>query len=349
MQVFAGAKIPAQIRGFADIFASRMGLSAHGQAIPWPVMLLHPAQLGPLLTESTSDIAMIRIPLQIAMIIAIALTVSACATNRNSISGLSEQGLFETAQQQLRKNRFILAVETLEKLEADFPFGKYANSAQLALIYAYYKTDEYALADASASRFIRLQPNHPNVDYAYYMRGLAAFPRPATMFQAAFNTDLSKRDIKTPRASFVYFSELTRRFPESSYSADALQRMEYLRNLFARYEMNAANYYLDRKAYIAAANRARYVVENYQQTPAVPDALAMMIQSYTELNMTELAANSLATLQLNYPDYPALKGDEFDYNYYRQGTRSVVGTLTFGLIDNSKPPGFDTREQYGKF
>ncbi|MEO0442575.1 MAG: outer membrane protein assembly factor BamD [Pseudomonadota bacterium] len=288
-------------------------------------------------------------PLSALLLIGFLMLLSACSNNRSTISALSEQGLFETAQNQLRKNRFILAVETLEKLEADFPFGKYANSAQLALIYAYYKTEEYALSDASASRFIRLHPNHPNVDYAYYLRGLAAFPRAATMFQQAFNSDLSKRDMSSPRTSFVNFSELTRRFPESPYASDALKRMEYLRNLLARHEMGVANYYLDRKAYIAAANRARNVVENFQQSPAVPDALAVMVQSYTALNMTALADRSLAALRLNYPDYPALEGGEFDFGHYREGTSSIVGTLTFGLIDYSKPPGFDSREQYGEF
>lgn len=266
------------------------------------------------------------------------------SSGKDKFNNLSETAIYEKAQSHLRRSDYILATEALQQLEADFPFGKYANSAQLALIYAYFKSDEPLLADSAAARYIRLHPNHPNVDYAYYMRGLINFPKPTTLFQSALGTDLSKRDMETTRSSFVYFSELTRLFPESQYAPDAIKRMEYLRNLLARHEINVANYYLDRGAYLAAANRGRYVIENFQKSPAVPDALAIMIQSYQSLQMTDLSQQSLVILRQNFPSYAAFneKG-EFNYSFYRRKTKSLIGTLTFGLIDFSRPPGFDNR------
>jgi outer membrane protein assembly factor BamD len=286
----------------------------------------------------------------LSLILLFGLLLSACSsTKKINLAQASEQKLYESAQAHLNQGDYILAVEALQQLESDYPFGKYANSSQLALIYAYFKSDDGPLADSAANRFIRLHPNHPNVDYAYYMRGLIAFPEPATMFQSIFGTDLSKRDIKQQQTAYVYFSELTRRFPTSQYTPDAIKRMEYLRNLLARSEVNVANYYLERQAYLAAANRGRYVIENYQLTPAVPDALAVMIQSYHALNMPELEADSLAVLKTNYPDYPALAADgTFDYSYYRQGSTTMVSLLTFGIIDTRRPPGFDSRDHYGK-
>ena len=293
----------------------------------------------------------IRILPLLTVISLCSLLVLGCAsTKKKNFANLSEQQLYETAQGHLKKRRFILAVEALQKMEADYPFGKYANSSQLALIYAHYKSSELPLADSAASRYIRLHPKHPNVDYAYYMRGLIAFPTPSSLFQSALGTDLSKRDMKPAKASFVYFSELVRRFPNSQYSADAIERMSYIRNLLARHEINVANYYLDRGAFLAAANRGRYVVENYQTTPAVPDALAVMVQSYHLLDIPELSKDSLAVLASNYPDYPAFNNKgEFNFNYYTQGSNSLLKQATFGLIDNSHPPGFDSRKQYGEF
>lgn len=285
------------------------------------------------------------------VILSLSFTLFACSsTKKINFAELSEQKLYKRAQGELKRKDYIVATEALQKLESDFPFGKYANSAQLALIYAYYKSDELPLADSAASRFIRLHPNHPDVDYAYYMKGLIAFPKPGSLFQSMMGTDLSKKNTKAAQTAFVQFSELVRRFPNSQYTPDSLKRLEYLRNMLARSEINIANYYLERKAYIAAANRGRYVVENHQQTPSVPDALAVMVQSYTQLGMTDLANDSLEVLKSNFPDYPALNEDgSFNLQHYKKGTTSILGLVTFGLIDTSRPPGFDSREQYGKY
>lgn len=296
------------------------------------------------------NVGSIKFALLLVLTIISASLLGCTSTKKSNFAELSEQKLYAQAQAQLKQKDYILATEALQKLESDFPFGKYANSAQLSLIYAYYKSDELPLADSAASRFIRLHPNHPDVDYAYYMRGLVAFPKPGSLFQSVLGTDMSQKNTKAAQTSFVQLSELVRRFPNSQYTPDALKRLEYLRNLLARSEVNIANYYLERKAYIAAANRGRYVVENHQQTPAVPDALAVMVQSYTQLGMTDLANDSLKVLSTNYPDYPALNDDgSFNFGHYRKGTRSIVGLMTFGIIDTSRPPGFDSREQYGKY
>ncbi|MFT7222721.1 MAG: outer membrane protein assembly factor BamD [Cellvibrionaceae bacterium] len=280
----------------------------------------------------------------------IAFLVGCSSVSERELSGFSEQEFYEMAQDQLKNNRFILAIETLQRLESDYPFGKYANSAQLALIYAHYRADEFPSAIATANRYIRLHPNHPNVDYAYYMRGLSAFPRLSSAFQKIFHTDLSERDMKSARTSFVYFSELLQRFADSQYADDAIKRMEYLRNLMARGEVQVGNYYLDRGAFLAAANRGRHVVENYQLSPAVPDGLALMAQAYHAMDMNDLAKNTINILKENYPNYPAFNSDgQFNFDFYLQKSRSIAGMLTFGLIDNSKPPGFDTRHIYSDY
>ena len=277
------------------------------------------------------------------------ITTGCTITPKDKLANITEQKLYTTAQNYIRRSEFILAVEALQKLESDFPFGKYANSAQLALIYAYYKSNELPLAQSAANRYIRLHPNHRNVDYAYYMRGLTTFPNHASFFQSTFKTDLSKREMKSAKTAFVHFSELTRRFPDSQYTPDATKRMEYLRNLLARHEIIIANYYLDREAFLAAANRGRYVVENYQRTPSIPDALAIMIQSYHEMNMPKLADNSLQVLKLNYPHYPALTDDGvFNFSFYKKRKKALSSLLTLGIIDISTPPGFDTRKQYSQ-
>lgn len=289
--------------------------------------------------------------LKIAFISMLVLLLSNCASNSDKSKAIrTEQALYEISQKAIKNRDFLLATTLLQRLESDFPFGKYANSSQLSLIYVYYKTADYELADAAASRFIRLHPNHPDVDYAYYMKGLLAFPKEGSVFQSLFKTDRATKNTKDAQRSFVHFSDLTNRFPNSQYTPDATKRLEYLRNLLARSEINIANYYFNRKAYIAALNRGKYVVENFQRTPAVPDGLAIMVQAYMALDMKELADDSLNTLKANFPDYPALKEDgSFNMNYYKQESRSLTGFLTLGLIDFSRPPGFDTRDKYGKY
>lgn len=281
------------------------------------------------------------------LFIAFGLLFAACSSPKAVTEGLTETSLYEQAQSALRRGNYTRATEYLRLLESDYPFGNYAQSAQLSLIYAYYKSDEVELADAAAARFIRLHPNNNNVDYAYYLRGLASFPEASDFFQSMFSTDLSRKSMRNAQDSFLHFAQLTDRFPESLYADDALARMAYLRNLMARHELNVANHYLDYKAYSAAINRAQYVLENFQKATAIPDALAIQIKAYQQLGLNEQAQTSLSLLRNNYPSYPALNEDgSFNPEYSQQRSRSIGRWLSFGLITNSKPPGFDTREIY---
>ncbi len=277
----------------------------------------------------------------------------ACASTDESEEGLpsgsrTEQAFYEAAQRQLKSSQWDLAIKNLRALEDNFPFGNYAEQAQLELIYAYYRNYENDAAIASADRFIRLHPQHRNVDYAYYMKGLASFTEGSGLFESFLPTDMTSRDPGSARESFAHFAQLMARYPESRYAPDAQKRMIHLRNLLARYEIHVANYYFKRGAYLAAANRGRYVVENFQQTPAVPDALAVMVQGYHLLEMPELEANALTVLRTNYPNHPAFRSDgSFNYNYYKGASgRSLAHRLTLGLFEKSDPRGFDTRELY---
>ncbi|MBB3063020.1 outer membrane protein assembly factor BamD [Microbulbifer rhizosphaerae] len=282
-----------------------------------------------------------------------AILVACASTDEEDEEGLptgsrTEQAFYEAAQRQLRSSQWDLAIKNLRALEDNFPFGSYAEQAQLELIYAYYRNNQNDAAIASADRFIRLHPQHRNVDYAYYMKGLASFTEGTGLFERFLPTDMTSRDPGSARESFAYFAQLMARYPDSRYAPDAQKRMTHLRNLLARYEIHVANYYFKRGAYLAAANRGRYVVENFQQTPAIPDALAVMVQGYHMLEMPELEANALTVLRTNYPNYPAFRSDgSFNYNYYKGASgRSLAHRLTLGLFEKSDPRGFDTREQY---
>jgi outer membrane protein assembly factor BamD len=279
--------------------------------------------------------------------IATGILISGCASQLDLSTYGTEAELYEQVQQDLRKDNFLDAINYLQTMEKKFPFGEYSKSAQLSLVYAHYGFDEKASAIAAANRFIRLHPKHRNVDYAYYMKGLIAFPAAKTFLQQALNADLSKRDISEVRASFNHFSTLAQLFPDSEYTPDALQRMTFLRNLLARNEIHVANYYLERKAFLAATNRGRFVVENFQETSAVPDALAVMIQGYHEMKMDDLSRDSVEVLKANFPDHPALnKQGEFDYTYSTTSISSWINTFSLGVLGNPKPPGFNSQATY---
>lgn len=259
----------------------------------------------------------------------------------------TEKDFYGAIQTELTARNWTKAIENLEALEARFPFGTYAEQAQLELIYAYYQSLNHEAAIASADRFIRLHPRHPSVDYAYYVKGMALLASGRGLFDQYLPRDASKRDPGAARQAFNTFSELLTAFPASSHAPDARQHMVYLRNLLARQEIHAANYYFKRGAYLAATNRGRYVVENYQQTPAVADGLAVMAQGYHMLGLPELAGHAAQTLALNYPDHPALdEQGAFRYQDDLRDQDSWWHTLTLGRFTPDKPPYFDTRPEY---
>jgi outer membrane protein assembly factor BamD len=212
----------------------------------------------------------------------------------------SVERFYQEAQRAMKAEDYKLAVERFEGLISHFPFGPYAQQAQLDIAYAYYKYNEPDSAVAAADQFIKLYPRNEHVDYAYYIKGLSRFPQ-WDFLERTFDLDLAQRDQQSLRDSFRDFAELTQRFPASRYAEDARQRMIFLRNALARNEMNAAQFYLQKGAYAAAANRAKYIVEHYDRTPAVPGALKLMAQAYDHLGMAKLAEDARRVLELNFP------------------------------------------------
>lgn len=229
------------------------------------------------------------------------LTLSACSAfrDKDETLGWSQQRLFTEASDAMRAGNYDLAIKYFEILESRYPFGKYAHQAQINVAYAYYRFAEPESALAAADRFIRLHPDHPATAYAFYLRGLVNFNRSLGFFDRFIPTDNSQRDPGAALDSYKDFAEVVRQFPESDYAEDAARRMLYLRNNLARHEINVARYYMRRGAFLAAANRAEYVVQNFQRTPSLRDALEIMIDAYTELGMTDLAGDTQRVLALN--------------------------------------------------
>lgn len=252
----------------------------------------------------------------------------------------TRQMLYEAAQRSLRTGNFSDSVTRLQRLEARYPFGPYAEQAQLELIYANYMAWDIEAARNAADRFIRLHPQHPNVDYAYYMRGLAATARSRGVLNRLFAIDESRRDVTTARKAFNDFDEFLKLFPSSEYARDARQRMIHLRNVLAQSEVNVATWYMSRGAYVAAANRARYAIENYSQTPAAPDALAILVESSWKLGLTETANDTLRVLALNYPEYRGFddSGNLVLAAAIQNRDRSWMNMVTFGLLDRPETP-----------
>jgi len=235
------------------------------------------------------------------------LALLACAEQGGDpTSAWTVERLYEEAQGAKQAGNYERAKEYYRALETRSLTGVYGQQALLDLAYVYYKSDEPERAVETCDRFIKLYPQHAHVDYAYYLRGLANFYSDPGLAGRFMPLDRSQRDPTRHLKVFEDFSTLLRKYPDSKYADDTRQRMVYLRNLAAAHEVEVASYYMRRDAYIAAANRARYVVENYPRTTAVPDALATMARAYTALEMRDLAAAAERVLQLNYPDHPAL-------------------------------------------
>ena len=217
----------------------------------------------------------------------------------------SAQKLYSEAKSNLDEADWEQAIDLFEKLEARYPFGRYAQQALLESAYAYYKFNEPESAIAAIDRFIKTYPRHPSLDYAYYLRGLVNFNRGDSIVAKLLPRDPAERDAGAARDAYFDFAEVVKRFPQSRYAKDAGQRMVFLRNNLAQYEMHVADYYMRRHAYVAASNRAKTVIESYQGTPAVPVALEILVQAYRKLGLDDLAADAERVLKLNYPDRAA--------------------------------------------
>lgn len=278
--------------------------------------------------------------MRVLLAVVILLTSVSCSLfdseERDEFASLStEEQFYRTANQQLNASNFSAAVRTYQALESRFPFGQYAAQAQLELIYAHFRSGNLEGARAAADRFMRLHPDHPSIDYAYYLKGVASFSENTGFMSRFLPTDQSKRDISRARDAFNEFSILLSLYPDSDYAADARARMIYLRNNLATYEIHVANYYLERRAYIAALNRGKYVVENFQGSPVVAEALSIMIECYLRLGLDDLADTSLALLQDNYPDHPTLGSDGQFIVRNHVTDPSLLYTVSFGLLGSN--------------
>ena len=286
-----------------------------------------------------------RISRTVLLLLAASFVVS-CAwfgddEDEDEFAGLStEEQFYQRALDQLTNQNFRGAISTYEALESRFPFGRFAAQAQIEIVYAYYRSGDREAARAAAQRFIRLHPDSENIDYAYYMLGLSSFDDNSGFLDRFVPVDPTKRDPGRTEESFNDFSQLLALYPDSPYAADARARMIYLRNNLAAYEIHVANYYLERRAFIAAQRRSQYVVENFQGTPAVADAVAIMVECYLRLGLNDLADTSLALLQENYPEHPAI-GEGGDFVIRTEiSDPSLLYTVSFGLLGDNRgnPP-----------
>ena len=257
--------------------------------------------------------------------------LQACSSKDEQLDArLLEKELYDSSQTRIKSGNFSSAIASLETLESRFPFGRYAEQAQAELIYAYYMNYEFEAARSSAERFINLHPRHPHSAYAYYLRGLSAFTDDSGLFSRYFESDLSRRDIEPAKRSFDDLSDFLSRYPNSAYAAHAQQRMVYLRNILAQHELHVANFYMKRKAYVAAISRARYVLEHMPSTPQTREALSILVRAYGIIGYEDLKEKNLEILKMNYPN--------FKTQDLLEPKRSWKSRLSFGLLGNEKIP-----------
>ncbi len=244
----------------------------------------------------------------LSMMIAIITIVSltACSSveddQRKLVENQGPNALYKEAKRNMDAGNFSAAAQILSNIDSKFPFGPLSHQVQLDLIYAYYKSGDVDKTLATIDRFVRLNPNHADVEYAIYMRGVTNMEQDNNLFQEMFGVDRSDRDPSKSKEAFEDFRRLLEKHPDSKYAADAKQRMLHIKNRLAKYEIEVARFYMRREAWVAAANRGRYVLEYFPDTEQVQQALEVMVSSYDQLGLDELKNNAIKTLQLNYPN-----------------------------------------------
>ena len=240
----------------------------------------------------------------------------------------SEQAYYNDAIAQIDKGRYTQAIEDLTNLRTFYPTGQYAEQALLDTMYAQYASGNYETAAASADRFINLYPSNPQVSYAYYVRGVANMQGSSEGIKL-FKINQARRDTSYLRIAFANFQELINKYPNSPYAPDAAQRMTFIYNQFAQSEMTAAEWYIERKAYVAAVNRAKWVFQYYPLSESIPEATAILAYSNDQLGLTDLADQYKTLLQINYPNWIASDGR---IKLDTKGDRSWLNKLTFGQL-----------------
>lgn len=240
------------------------------------------------------------------LILMFTFLLSACAifgtpTELDDTKGMTAERIYQEGAAKMRDKDYVKAIVYFGKLESRYPNGRYAAQAQLETAYAQFKKQDPVLCVAAADRFIKLHPNHPNVDYAYYLKGLAVFNERGVI-EKLTEQQVSDRDPRSLRDSFATFKELVTRYPNSRYTKDAQQRMVYLTNSLSEHELHVARYYMKRQAYVAAINRTKYVLEYYPQSPGIEEALVIMISAYDLMSLEDLKNDTVRILQTNYPN-----------------------------------------------
>lgn len=222
--------------------------------------------------------------------------------DESETAGWSASKLYSEAKDAQADGTWEKAAKYLEKLESRFPYGRFAQQAQLELGYVYWKGNEPGSALAACDRFIKLHPNHPAVDYAYYLKGLINFNEDLGLVGYISSQDPTERDPKAAREAFDAFRELATRFPNSKYTPDAIKRMDYLVNALASLEVHVGRYYIKRGAYIAAANRAQFAITTYPRAPAIEEAMFILVTAYDKLGMNDLRDDADRVMRKNFPN-----------------------------------------------
>jgi outer membrane protein assembly factor BamD len=249
-----------------------------------------------------------RVALVALVALTLALGLGGCRKDRNEMKERSAEELYAKAKDSLDHGSWRTCILTYKALQTRYPFGRHTEQSMLDISYCHFKSGEREEALSTLDRFIRTYPAHPSVDYAYYLKGLVNYEENIGFLERMMPSRVRDRDQTAMQDAFADFSELLRRFPDSRYVPDARQRMVFLRNNLAAYEVIVAQYYQRRGANIAAANRARYALEVYPNTPQTPEALMLLHKAYSELELTELADGTMAVMELNFPDHYYVQG-----------------------------------------
>jgi len=239
--------------------------------------------------------------------IVLPLTLSACASSSSpGPSTDTPEGLYRVAKRALDRGDYLTAIDVYEGLGAQFPFGTFTQKAQLDVIFAYFKQDEYDNAIAAADRYIKLYPRDETVDYAMYMKAVSNYSRGGSGTERLFPRQLAHVDQNWLRNAYVEFDALVRRFPDSEFAQDSIERMAFLRDEMARHELNTARYYYGRGAMVASVNRVTYLLEHFRDSKHTPNALALMASAQRSLGQLDLANDTLRVLAETDPKHPAL-------------------------------------------
>ncbi len=243
------------------------------------------------------------------ILLTLAITLAGCSSSEDikKVPDSSAQALYSNARKALDNGLFQKAVQILSAIDSRFPFGPISHQVQLDLIYAYYKSGDFAQGTALADRFIRLNPNHQDLDYVYYIRGLIHQSTEDNLFQNMLGIDRSDRDPTASHEAFDDFNHILDNYPQSKYAADAKKRMIAIKNRLAKYELKVAQFYFDRQAYAASANRGRYIIKYFPTNKEVEQALEIMIKSYGKMGLDDLKTNALRVLAVNYPTNDLVK------------------------------------------